>query len=308
MTSRRKFLKGAGLVGGTALALGPTRALAAMWTPADPDGFGVLTDLSVCVGCHTCEAACNEANKLPQPAEPFGENIVPGVKRRPGLSSFTAVSTYADPTRTGEQVFVKTQCMHCNEPACASACPVRALRKTPEGAVVYDEDVCMGCRYCMIACPFQVPSYEYESALAPRVRKCVMCIDRIRQQGGKPACVENCPTGASTFGKRADLLRLAREKIVESKGAYVDHIFGEHEAGGTSWLYISKVPFEALGFPTNLEMKPYVELTKGALRAVPLVLVLGPALLTGAYAITEKQQETDPADTDGHAHAPVATK
>jgi Fe-S-cluster-containing dehydrogenase component len=292
------------MLGGASLALGPAQALAAMWDPAEPNGFGVLTDLSLCVGCHTCESACNEANRLPQPSAPFGEQVEPGVRRRPGLSSFTAVSTYADPSRQNEQVYVKTQCMHCSEPACASACPVGALRKSSEGPVLYDETLCMGCRYCMIACPFQIPSYEYASALEPRVRKCVMCIDRIRQQGGVPACVENCPAQASVFGKRADLLRTARERIVMSKGAYVDHIYGEHEAGGTSWLYISKVPFGALGFPTDLEMKPYVELTKGALRAVPLVLVLGPALLMGAHAISNRPPESDSAD----ASTPVPAK
>ena len=289
-------MRGARNLGGAALALGPTRAVAAMWEPADPTGFGVLTDLSVCVGCHSCEEACNQANGLPRPAVPFDTDVVPGVKRRPGKSSFTAVSTYRDPTRQNELVNVKTQCMHCNEPACASACPVRALRKSAEGAVLYDETVCMGCRYCMIACPFQIPSYEYESALEPRVRKCVLCIDRIRKQGGVPACVANCPAEASTFGKRADILRLARERIVVPKGAYVDHIYGEHEAGGTSWMYISKVPFAALGFPTDLEMKPYVELTKGALRSVPLVLVLGPALLMGLHAISTRYPEPVPPD------------
>jgi Fe-S-cluster-containing dehydrogenase component len=279
------------MLGGASLALGPARALAAMWDPAEPNGFGVLTDLSMCVGCRTCEAACNEANRLPPPAVPFGEQVVPGERRRPNTSSFTAVSTY-DVGQDGP-VHVKAQCMHCNEPACASACPVGALRKSPEGPVLYDETVCMGCRYCMIACPFQIPSYEYGSALEPRVRKCILCADRIRQEGGVPACVESCPVQASTFGRRADLLRLARERIVASKGEYVDHIFGEHEAGGTSWLYISKVPFGALGFPTDLEMKPYVELTKGALRAVPLVLVLGPALLMGAHSITNRPPESD---------------
>ena len=295
-TSRRSFLRTAGILGGASLALGPTRVVAALWAPAEPTGFGVLTDLSACVGCHGCEVACNAANGLPRPAVPFGAEVVPGVRRRPGNSSFTAVSTYADPTRQDGQVHVKTQCMHCNEPACVSACPVRALRKSPEGAVLYDETVCMGCRYCMIACPFQIPSYEFESALEPRVRKCVLCIDRIRKQGGVPACVENCPVQASTFGRRADILRLARERIVASKGEYVDHIYGEHEAGGTSWLYISKVPFAALGFPTDLEMRPYVELTKGALSAVPLVLVLGPPLLMGLHAISKRHPEPDPSD------------
>lgn len=295
-TSRRKFLRNAGVLGGAALALNSTRSVSALWTPAEPAGFGVLTDLSACLGCHSCEAACNEANQLPPPAVPFDADAVPGVRRRPGKSSFTAVSAYADPAQKDALVHVKTQCMHCNEPACASACPVAGLRKTPEGAVLYDETVCMGCRYCMIACPFQIPSYEYESALTPRVRKCVLCIDRIRKENGVPACVENCPAQASTFGKRSDLLRLARERIASSKGAYVDHIYGEHEAGGTGWLYISKVPFAALGFPVDLETRPYVELTKGALRSVPLVLVLGPPLLMAFNAISKRQPEPHPED------------
>ena len=144
--------------------------------------------------------------------------------------------------------------------------------------------------------PLPIPSYEYQSALQPRVRKCILCADRIKKEGGLPACVEQCPVQASTFGKRADLLRIARERIVGSKGAYVDHIYGEHEAGGTSWLYISKVPFAELGFPTDVQMKPYVELTQGALRAVPLVLVLGPALLMGAHAIANRPPESESSD------------
>jgi Fe-S-cluster-containing dehydrogenase component len=267
-----------------------------LWAPADLTGFGVLTDLSACVGCRGCEQACNAANGLPPPAVPFDAEVVPGVRRRPGKSSFTAVSTYAEPARPDGQVHVKTQCMHCIEPACASACPVRALRRTEEGAVLYDETVCMGCRYCMLACPFGIPSYEYESALEPRVRKCVLCIDRIRKEGGAPACVASCPAQASTFGKRADLLRLARERIVAPKSEYVDHIYGEHEAGGTSWMYISKVPFAALGFPTDVETRPYVELTKGALRSVPLVLVLGPPLLMACEAISQRRPEPDLSD------------
>lgn len=291
-TSRRSFLRRAGIMGGASLALTPARAFA-LWAPAETASFGVLTDLSACVGCRCCEQACNEANKLPPPAVPFDAAAVPGVRRRPGKSSFTAVSTYAEPARPVGQVHVKTQCMHCIEPACASACPVRALRRTEEGAVLYDETVCMGCRYCMLACPFGIPSYEYESALEPRVRKCVLCIDRIRKEGGVPACVAACPAQASTFGKRTDLLRLARERIVAPKSEYVDHIYGEHEAGGTSWMYISKVPFAALGFPTDVETRPYVELTKGALRSVPLVLVLGPPLLMAFEAISQRRPEPD---------------
>ena len=294
--SRRNWLKGAGIAGGASLVFGPARMAAAFTAPTAPDSYGVLVDLSLCEGCRACEEACNEQNGLPKPEVPFDEQEYPnGVKRHPDGSSFTVVSTYDDPANPGEEVNVKTQCMHCLEPACASACPVGAFTRTREGAVIYDETVCMGCRYCVAACPFGTPHYEYESALSPRVRKCVFCIERIREEGGQPACVEACPASATTFGKREDLLKVARRKVLDPEGGYVDHIYGEREAGGTSWLYISKVPFSALGFPMDVEMQPYLNLTKGALKAVPLVVVLGPAFLMGMNALAKRRDEGEPA-------------
>ncbi|TNF37377.1 MAG: 4Fe-4S dicluster domain-containing protein [Deltaproteobacteria bacterium] len=300
--SRRSLLKGAGLTGGASLLLGPSRVASAFTAPAAPDAYGVLVDLSVCEGCHACEEACNEQNGLPKPEAPFDAEAPLGVKRRPGGSTFTVVSTYPDPAHRGEVVNVKTQCMHCLEPTCASACPVGAFTRTPEGAVVYDETICMGCRYCVAACPFGVPHYEFESAFSPRVQKCVLCLSRIREDGLVPACVDACPAEATTFGKRADLIKLARRKLLDPDEGYVDHIYGEREAGGTSWLYISKVPFEALGFPMNLEMQPYINLTKGAVKAVPLVLVLGPAFLMGMNALAKRIEEGEPAPVPVAAH------
>jgi ferredoxin len=176
--------------------------------------------------------------------------------------------------------------MHCFEPACASACLVAAFRKTPQGPVVYDESVCIGCRYCMIACPFGLPAYTYDNPTSPVVRKCTMCFERIAREGGRPACAEICPVEAITFGRRSELLEIARERIARDPDRYVDHVYGEREAGGTCWLYISGVPFEQVGFPANVGTTPYPELTKGFLSAVPLVLTIWPALLMGAHAFT----------------------
>ena len=140
--------------------------------------------------------------------------------------------------------------MHCNDPACASACIVSAFEKQEIGAVTYDSWRCMGCRYCMVACPFQVPAYEYDNALTPQVRKCTFCFERISKEGGVPACVEICPPQCLTFGRRSELLELAhRTHPQATRAAYVNHVYGEHEVGGTSWLYLSSVPFEELGFP-----------------------------------------------------------
>jgi ferredoxin len=138
--------------------------------------------------------------------------------------------------------------MHCNDPSCVSACIVGALTKQPNGSVIYDAGKCIGCRYCMVACPFQVPAYEYNEPLTPEVRKCTFCFEMIKD-GGLPACAQICPREVITFGKKSDLLKLARWKMKNHPGKYVDHIYGEHEVGGTSWLYLASEPFETIGFP-----------------------------------------------------------
>jgi Fe-S-cluster-containing dehydrogenase component len=164
-------------------------------------------------------------------------------RRRTDAENYTVVNRVLDEGTDAKPVDVKIQCMHCNEPACASSCLVAAFHKTPEGPVVYNENVCIGCRYCMVACPFFIPTYTYDNPFSPVVRKCTMCSDRVTKDNGEiPACVKVCPQQAMTFGKRKDLLVLARERIVQSPGKYEDHIYGEHEAGGTCWLYLSPKP------------------------------------------------------------------
>ncbi len=290
--SRRCFLKAVTAVGGS-VALGELAGIrvarAAEDFPGHPDRCGMLTDITKCMGCRICEAACAKANNLPAPPS---EPSVLDKRRRPSATALTVVNRYNNPA-TGAPVFRKEQCMHCDEPACASACLVGALKKTPEGPVIYNEDICMGCRYCMIACPFGRLSYEYNDALTPAVRKCTMCYQRVVKGGdAAPACASACPTKATIFGKRSELLTIARQRIFQEPGKYVDHIFGEHEVGGTGWLYLSAVPFDQLGFPTNLGKTPYAEFTKNFLLAVPLVLMMWPAALTGVNALIRRRDNS----------------
>jgi formate dehydrogenase iron-sulfur subunit len=245
----------------------------------------VLVDTTKCVGCRACEAACAEANALPGPAR-LDDAAVFAKPRTTDTSSFTVVNQAADTTPAR---FVKRQCMHCLEPACASACLVRALDKTPTGPVVYHKDRCMGCRYCMVACPFEVPKYEYESPL-PFVRKCTFCADR-QAKGEEPACTSVCPTGALTFGTRNELLDVARERLYAKGSTYVRHIYGEDEVGGTSWLYITDIPFEKLGLPTEVGTYAYSSLTQASLAAVPFVLTLWPPLLMGIHSFSKRRNE-----------------
>lgn len=288
--SRRRALQAFAAAGGATLIGASAEVFADNRVSGWPDRKGMLTDLTECVGCRTCEKACNRANRLPEPEVAFDEKSVFEKKRRPTASAYTVVNRYANRQSSDKPYYRKVQCNHCNEPGCAAACPVKAYTKTPEGAVLYNKDVCFGCRYCMVACPFYVPAYDYESALDPRIVKCTLCHERVKK-GGMPACAEACPVGAITFGKREDLVKLARNRIRKHPDRYVDHVYGEYEVGGTSWLYISGIPFETMDFPANLVEKPLVEQTKGFLSAVPLVLTIWPALLGMCYAATRNKEE-----------------
>ena len=262
---------------------------------APPDGAAVLVDTTLCVGCRGCESACAESNHLPNP--PAGEEVLAS-PRETSETAFTVVNrTEKAP---GQFRHAKKQCMHCVSPACASACPVRAMSKRPEGPVVYDPTRCMGCRYCMLACPFDVPKYEYGST-SPRVRKCGFCAER-QARGEKPACVEVCPSGALTFGKRSELLEAARTRIYTSPGRYLHRVYGETEAGGTSWLYLTDVEPELLTLKAGVPGKAFPELVAGALSAPPLVMTLWPPLLMGLYAFAHRREggEDETSREDAH--------
>ncbi|NQU86326.1 MAG: 4Fe-4S binding protein [Mariniphaga sp.] len=277
--NRRNFFKVLGATGAT-LAIGK-KAQAAKKNEDQVEFYGILYDSTRCVGCQSCEFACAEANNLPEP-EDYPEV---GVIRKTNESRRTVVNAFE--TSKGE-VYIKRQCMHCNSPACAAACLTQAMHKTDNGPVVWIGDKCMGCRYCMVSCPFDMPKFEYLSP-NPKIVKCDMCFNR-QQEEKQPACVENCPAEALMFGTRRELLKEAQKRIVENPDLYVDHIYGETEAGGTAFLYLSPVPFDELGFNTNIQQSSYPELTKGFLYTVPSVFVLLPMLLLGIQEATKKNK------------------
>jgi formate dehydrogenase iron-sulfur subunit len=251
--NRRHFLKISGAMAATSLAAKDKAALAGDSPKGASDGYGCLVDTTLCIGCRLCEQACNERNRLSKPGVSFEELTVLERMRRMDETSYTVINRYG-PKETNSTslknspTFVKFQCMHCHDPACVSACIVGALSKQSSGPVTYDVGKCIGCRYCMIACPFQVPAYEYHRPMTPEVRKCTFCFKDIKE-GRLPACAQVCPREVITFGKRSELLHLAGWKIRTHPGRYQKRIYGEKEVGGTSWLYLSSVPFEAIGFP-----------------------------------------------------------
>ena len=290
--SRRQFLGTLGAAVGASASASLTSAHAANKTfKGHPETSGVLHDTTRCIGCRKCEQACNQVNDLPAPEVPFDDLSILDKKRRTDANEYTVVNRFKEASAGNQSpVFVKKQCNHCMEPACASACFVKAFKKTPKGPVVYDASLCVGCRYCMVACPFEVPAYEYDKVLTPKVTKCTMCAPRI-EQGKLPGCVEICPTEALVYGKRDDLIKIARKRIMTHPDRYLDHIYGEHEMGGTSWLYISGTPFSHIGMREDLGTKSAPELTSGPLSTVPMVVGLWPVLLTGVYAISKRKEK-----------------
>ncbi|OHB27050.1 MAG: formate dehydrogenase [Desulfuromonadaceae bacterium GWC2_58_13] len=225
-----------------------------------------LIDMTKCTGCRGCQVACKQWNQLDAEKTEFfsGE----GYQNPPAMSekTFTRIK-FRDYQKNGQNefAFYKEMCMHCNEPACASVCPVGAFEKTAEGPVIYKADRCIGCRFCMIACPFGIPKYEWSKAF-PLVKKCTGCYSRVKE-GMKPACATTCPTAIS-YGPRDEMIKEAERRLTDYPDRYIHKVYGKDQAGGTSVIYLTSLPFDELGFKP-VTMRPLPGYTWQALRLVP---------------------------------------
>jgi formate dehydrogenase iron-sulfur subunit len=244
----------------------------------DHHRLAILTDTTLCTGCEACVAACKRTYQL-------GPDRNWRWKQRIDDLSSTRFTTII---RAERGRFIRQQCRHCDEPACVSACIVGALKKTELGPVIYDESRCMGCRYCMMACPFGIPRYSWENEV-PLVRKCIMCYDRLKA-GQQPACTEACPYGATIFGSRAKLIETANQRFAENPGKYYTppgasrpKLYGYDEVGGVSVLYISDISLDFLSWRPNLGSEPLPLLTWQALRKVPPTVLGVAAAMTAMY-------------------------
>lgn len=301
--NRRRFLKGAAAGGVAAAVAAPASVEANVLDravkPRLPDAVGLLYDSTLCVGCKACVAGCKNANDMPVEITPDQEFWNPGVWDTPkdiSAKTLNIIKVYRDgsmATKDAETdgfAFIKRQCLHCVDPSCVSCCPVSAMIKDQEtGIVRNDPDRCIGCRYCVYACPFQVPKYEFDKTFG-RIRKCELCSHRLAK-GKLPGCVEHCPTGATLFGRVEDLLAEAHRRILAKAGetyayprgdinrrygapmppnekvvaaAYLPEVYGEQVLGGTQALYVSAVPFDKLGLPYgNVPDHMYATETEG---------------------------------------------
>jgi formate dehydrogenase iron-sulfur subunit len=271
-----------------------------------------LVDITNCIGCRACQVACKQWNDRPgeettlEPDLGFQNPVVLSAK----TLTLIKYDEIPDEQAPGGLRLVSAmwRCLHCLEPACVSSCPTTALERKPDGPVVYSEDQCIGCRYCMWACPWGVPSADWDTR-SPKIHKCTHCADRCDQHAPAarndqpltyeegqsflnsvqvPACVKACPADALVYGDRDEMLAEARRRMAARPGRYVDHIYGEKEAGGTSVLYLSAVPFEKLGFP-DVGEKSYPGFSKTALHAVPPAVMAVGAMLGMVYAFLSRR-------------------
>ncbi len=245
-----------------------------------------LIDMTKCTGCRGCQVACKQWNQLDAEKTEFfsGE----GYQNPPAMSEYTFTRIkFRDFQKNGQNefAFYKEMCMHCNDPACASVCPVGAFQKTDEGPVIYKADRCIGCRFCMIACPFGVPKYEWSKGL-PLVKKCTGCYSRLKE-GLQPACATACPTAIS-YGPRDEMIKLAQTRLARYPDRYINKVYGKEEAGGTSVIYLTSIPFDELGFKP-ITLRPLPGYTWQALRLVPGVFLTVGGGLSALSWITHRR-------------------
>lgn len=293
--NRRTFLKTAAVATATLTGLPSKKLNAKPKNILSEDRMGVLVDTTVCVGCRNCEWACKNAHDIPAgKLKDYEDKSVMKEMRRPDIDALTVVNQYDNVKNPALPIDVKVQCMHCDHPACVSACIVGAFTKQENGSVIWDTDKCIGCRYCMVACPFQVPAFEYDKAINPHIKKCDFCFERTKV-GKLPACVEICPVEAITYGSRNELVQVARERIKNYPERYKNHIYGENEVGGTSWMYLSGVDYAEIGFPklSNNAAPGVSESIQHGIFAYFVPPISLYALLGGIMWITKRKQSKE---------------
>jgi Fe-S-cluster-containing dehydrogenase component len=286
--SRRSLLKSIGAAG-AAVAAGTRTAFARTRKVAASDAVGMLYDATKCIGCKTCMVACKEANGLP----PETQHALWEAPVDLSGKTKNVIKLYKT---AGESSYMKAQCMHCIDPACISVCMLGAFHKGKYGVVEYDPKKCIGCRYCQVACPFDIPKFEWTSAL-PKLVKCEMCKHRLAK-GQEPACTDVCPTKAVIFGKRADLLVEAKKRLREHPDRYVPKVYGETDAGGTQVLYLAALPFEKLGLP-DTGSEPLPAATETVQHAVYKGFIAPVAMYGLLGAVLFRNRRSKPAENQG---------
>ncbi len=315
--NRRQFLEAAGAGALAAVSGGATAR--PNKTPL-PNAIGMLYDATLCIGCKACVSACKDANGMPPETSLENPMWDMPVDLSPKTLNVIKVYRDGDGSQKDREVdgysFIKRHCMHCVDAGCVSVCPVTAMRKDPEtGVVTHHKEACIGCRYCVYACPYNVPKYELDEAFG-QIQKCQFCVHRLKQ-GKLPACVEVCPTGANLFGTREEMLGEAKRRLGLNPGdiyeyprltldapyqhekpapEYGQQVFGEKEGGGTQVLMVAGVPLDKLGLPI-LPEQSYASRSETVQHAIYQGMVFPGLLLAGLlFAAHRSSRSVEPED------------
>lgn len=235
-----------------------------------------LYDATKCTGCRACQLACKQWNDLPA-----GQTRNTGSYQNPAdlqSNTWLLMRFQEAATKAGEVkwLFRHNACMHCTDAACVKVCPSNALFHTSYGTVALDQSKCIGCKECVIVCPFNVPRYDPETK---KVAKCDMCYSRIARDM-EPACVKACPTGALQFGDQEKMLGIVRQRL-ETLGDKA-HLYGDKFVGGTHMLYIlPEEPIQYAGLPGNPRVPISLVAWKDWLK--PLSLLISGGVIAGAF-------------------------
>jgi Fe-S-cluster-containing dehydrogenase component len=292
--TRREFLKTtAGLIAGTTVA-SVVNVEASEKNYTKDDAYSMLYDATLCVGCKACVSACKKTNGLPPVKGDFDKDGLWDAPKDLDSKTRTIIKLYKE--NEDNWSYVKQQCMHCAKPSCVSACPVKAMKQDENGVTYYNPEVCIGCRYCQVACPFNIPKFEWEKTF-PKIVKCDMCKFTSLKSKGEPACTEVCPAKAVIFGKRKELLAIAKRRIKENPDNYINHIYGEHEAGGTNVIYLAAAQFEKLGFP-KLDNESPATFTENIQHTVYKGFVAPVALYATLFFVAVKNREKREKDNE----------
>ena len=312
---RRDFLKGA--AGGLALLTLDSKVVDARTVEAlPPNALGILYDSTLCVGCNACMASCKKANSMIP--EMTGEQEIWDNPQDLSASTLNIIKKFSSGTGAHKDqeedgyAFIKRQCLHCVDPSCVTACPVTALAKDNDtGIVTYDKNACIGCRYCQVACPYNIPKFEWDDPY-PEIVKCELCSHLIAK-GEISACCSVCPTGASLFGPVAELLNETRRRLQMKPGKlykfpvysidsgkwhelnapkYQQHVYGQDELGGTQVMYMAAVPFEKLGLP-SFPKQSFVSMASGIQYAIYKGMVYPLVVLAGLIFMANKNKKSN---------------
>lgn len=257
-----------------------------------------LIDVSRCIGCKACQAACMEWNDLREDVGYFeGSYDIPS-DLDPSTWTLMRFTEWEDPKGNLEWLIRKDGCMHCADPGCLKACPSPgAIVQYQNGIVDFVSENCIGCGYCIKGCPFNIPRLSQKDQ---KVYKCTLCSDRV-SVGQEPACAKSCPTGAIMFGTKQDMTAWAGERIEDLRSRGFDNagLYDPPGVGGTHVMYVlhhADTPSIYAGLPDHPHISRFVQVWKGMMKPIAMAGLAFTAVVGFVHWMAAGPNEVQPED------------